>query len=82
MENKKAAILVLAIVAAVAITAGGAYAMGSQGVGNGYTYPSTAHGPQMGPGMMGGHGGFQGVMGSAGHWMYQFMERCWNSTFP
>ena len=81
MENKKAAILVLAIVAAVAITAGGAYAMGSQGVGNGYTYPSTAHGPQMGPGMMGGNWGFQGVMGSAGHWKNQFKQRSRNSTY-
>ena len=87
MENKKAAILVLAIVAAVAVTAGGAYAMGRQVSGAGYAnYSSgTNYGYRMGPGMMGGYaggmmGGYQGMMGNNGYSMYQYMEHYWNST--
>lgn len=91
MENKKAAILVLAIVAAVAITASGAYAMGRQTGGTGYSYPSATQGPWTGLGMMGGYGGYPGgmmggyagypgMMGSGGYSMYQYMQHYWNST--
>ena len=89
MENKRAAILVLVIVAAVAITAGGAYAMGRQTSGRWYS-PGANYGYGMGSwmtggsagygGMMGGYGGHSGMMGSYGTPMYQYMERYWNST--
>ena len=91
MENKKAAILVLAIAAAVAITASGAYAMGRQTGATGYSHPSTTFGSWMGPGMMGGYGGqpggmmggyggYPGMMGSSGYSLYQYMQHHWNST--
>ena len=91
MENKKAAILVLAIAAAVAITASGVYAMGRQTGGTGYSNPSATYGSWMGSGMMGGFGGhpggmmggysgYPGMMGSGGLSMYQYMQRYWNST--
>lgn len=90
MENKKAAILVLAVVAAVAITAGGVYALGGQAGRTGYSVPGSSYGPWMGPGMTGRYGGspggmmggygYPGMMGSGGHWMYQYMQQYWNST--
>ena len=91
MESKRAAILVLAIAAAVAIVAGGAYAMGPRASGNGYS-TSASYGYRTGPGMMGGYGGYAGWMmgGYGAHWgmmgdngypMYQYMDRYWNSTY-
>lgn len=72
MENNNAAILVLAIVAALVVTATGAYAMGRQTgyLGNtGSSYPSSAYGSGFGPSMMGGSTGYRGGMmgGSAGY---------------
>jgi len=86
VENKTAAILVLLLVAAVAITAGGVYAMGWQG--------GSGTGTASGYGMMGGLTGYRGGM-MAGHgmmgstngpsgmlqYMKQYMERCLNSTW-
>lgn len=87
MENKKAAILVLAIAAAVAITAGGAYAMGRQTTNNFSPYAGTHYTSGMGSGMMGGYAGgmmggyngYSGMMGS-GSPMYQYIRHYWNST--
>jgi hypothetical protein len=92
MENKTAAILVLAIAAAVIVTASGAYAMSRQTAVQGNTYPSVAFGSGMGPwggsvghqgGMMGDQGGHGMMMGS---WsgqqsMQQYMWHYWNSTY-
>lgn len=86
MENKKAAILVLAIVAAVAIAAGGAYAMGRPVTNTGYTYPNSGYRSGMGPSMMGGYGGYSGMMGngygmySMHEYMHEYMGHYWNST--
>lgn len=94
MENKKAAILVLAMVAAVAITTGATYAMmDSQGTYAGAASPSTTYGSGMGPWMMGGYsgraGGMMGGYGMMGNangmssmyqYMEQYMSRYWNST--
>ena len=88
MENKNAAILAMAV--AVALVAGGAYAMGTQAPGNGYS-PGTTYWYGMGPrmmggpsgyaeGMMSGHGYYQGMMGNSGYSMYQYMEHYRNST--
>ncbi|MDE1853840.1 MAG: hypothetical protein KGI38_08870 [Thaumarchaeota archaeon] len=91
MENKKAAILVLAIVAAVVVTASGAYAMGRQAPGAGSSYPGTTYRSGMGPSMMGGSAGYAGGMmgghGMMGAWdstgsMQQYMWRYWNSSIP
>ncbi len=91
MENTKAAILVLAIAAALIVTATGAYAMGRVGNNTG-TYPNTAYGAGMGPSMMGGSYGYAGGMmgghGMMGAWngtgsMHEYMEQyCpyYNST--
>ena len=91
MENKQAAIFVLAIVAAVAITATGAHAVGRQTSGVGSS-PGANYGYRAGPGMMGGsaghagwmmggYGGYQEkMMGDGGYSMYQQMEGYWNST--
>ncbi len=69
MEKKTAAILVLAMLAAVAVTAGGAYAMDRQS----YPTQSAASGSRMGPGMMGGQSGHPGgAMG--GGFMQQMMH--------
>ena len=88
MENKKAAILVLAIVAAVMIAAGGAYAMTGRGIASyANSYPSTVHWSGMGPSMMGGSAGYRGGMMGAGYGqssmmedMQQYMWHYWNST--
>lgn len=94
MENKKAAVLVLAILAAVAITASGVYAMGRQAVGTGSSYPIAGYGSGVSPwmmggssgqagGMMGGYGMMRDVngMGSMYQYMQQYMSRYWNSTY-
>lgn len=86
MENKTVAILVLAMVTAVVITAGAAYAMGRQNSGQTGNYPNQSYQRGMGPSMMGGAQGFRGMMG--GYWMMdQFngtypggMCRYWNAT--
>ena len=89
MENKNAAILVLAILAAVVITASATYAMmGKQAGGTGVPNPGATLGYGMGQSMMGGYSGSYGMMG--GHWMmgaygnhygmYQYMRQYWNST--
>ena len=87
MENKKAAILVLAIVAAVAIAASGAYAMmGRQTAGPGSSYSNTTYRSGMGPSMMGGSFGYSGGMmgrsgGYAGGMMGGYgMMGTWNGT--
>ena len=86
MENKKATILVLAIVAAVIVTASGAYAMGRQAPGVGSSYPSTTYRSGMGPSMMGGLSGYTGGMmgGSTGYAQGMMgghgMMGAWNGT--
>ena len=83
MENKTAAMLVLAIVASLVVTAGAAYAMGRQtSTTGGYTNGSSFR-SGMGPSMMGGASGHWG--GMMGAWngtspMYQRMSYCWNAT--
>ncbi len=95
MENKKAAILVLAIVAAVIVTASGAYAMGRQATSQAAPYTG-AYPYGMGPGMMGGfggpagyRGGMMGGYGMMGYWNgtgatqqcpRDYMWQYWNST--
>ena len=73
MEKKTAAILVLALAAAVAVTAGGAYALGAQAGPSGSPY--------YGHGMMSGWGGYPGGMmgGASGRYgMFQYMQqRAW-----
>ncbi len=96
MQNKTAAILILAVVASMLVTAGVAYAMGRQTTSTGNYAPGTNSGYGMGPSMMGGYGGYQGGMmggyhgGMMGAWngtypMYQNMQQghtryCWNAT--
>lgn len=82
MENKKAAILVLAIVAAVAIAGSGVYAMGYRSGEAGDSYPSGPYGSWVGPGMMGGFSGYHGGMtgGYGGYLMHEYMQQYWNST--
>ena len=90
MENKRAAILALAIAAVVALAAGATYAAvgrpmtGSPDSNTGYAYGTGQS--MMGGGaggMMGGYGGYSGMMGSHGMMgnvngsssMYQYMEQ-------
>lgn len=90
MENKTAAILVLAIVAALVVTVSGAYAMGRQTPGVGSSYPYAGYASGMGGsfgypgGMMGGYGanGGYGMMGEGNgqYSMWQYMSHFWNST--
>ena len=93
MENKKAAILVLAIIAALIVTASGAYAMGrggnsAAGLSSGITGRSGIGPSMMGGstgnsgGMMGGNGMMRsgGGMGSTCGYMGECMDRYWNST--
>ena len=86
MENKKAALLVLAVVAAVAVTAGGAYALGMQSTVAPGTYDGYGGGPSMMGGSYGYHGGMMGAYGQAGYpqamqgYMQQYIWDCWNST--
>lgn len=90
MENKKAAMLVLAIAAAVIIATGGVYAMaGGAAPRTGSPYSNAGREYGMGSSMMGGYGGYRG--GMMGGWNYpsmwqymqQFMDHLWNSTsFP
>ena len=85
MEKKTAALLVLALVASIVVTA--AYAMGRQtaaAAGTGYNSNS---GYGMGPSVMGGHGGYRGGMTGLRNgpsYMYQYMQEhrsyCWNAT--
>ncbi len=92
MENKTAVIVVLVIVAALIVTASGAYAMGWQATSQG-TRPNTAYAEGMGPSMMGGfsgstgyRGGMMGGYGMMGNGassmqqMWQYMSHFWNST--
>ncbi len=87
MENKKAAILVLAIAAALLIAASATYAMMSrqtQSTGSPYgsgTGPSMMGGSAgYSGGMMGGYGGYSGMMG--GHGMMGGYGASWNGTSP
>ncbi len=87
MENKKTAILVLAILAAVVVTASGVYAANPQNAGAGSPYSGASYRYGMGPSMMGGYGGFPGgmmggygMMGNGQYWMQQYMSQYWNST--
>lgn len=88
MENKRAALLALAVAAAVVIATGAAYAAGRQAGPTANYIPSQTPRYGMGPSMMGGYGRYSGMMGS--HWMtgnvngtsfmYQYMRQYWNST--
>ncbi len=96
MENTKAAILVLAIVASVAVTASATYAtMGRQTVATpayGYGTGQSMMGGSGYGGMMGGYSGYSGMMGGNGTMgaycdqgdmnqsMLQYMKQYWNST--
>lgn len=95
MENKTAAILVLAILGAVVATAGATYALTArQAPYSGSSYSGTTNGYGMGPGMMGGYSGYGWMMGGHGtmgsgygygpgsmwQYMQQYMARYWNST--
>ncbi len=91
MENKKAAILILAIVAAVIVTASGAYAMGRQTTTQTSSYSGATYPSGMGPGMMGTFGGqanHHGMMGGYGMmsngaspcWCPEYAEHYLNST--
>ncbi len=92
MENKTAAILILAVVASVVVTAGAAYAMGRQNAFQASPYGGF-YGPGAGPSMMGGAyaypGGMMGGYGMMGNpesmysmhgCMQQYMWHYWNST--
>ena len=73
MEKKTAAILMLALLGAVAVTAGGVYAMDRQS----YSGQNATYGHGMGPGMMGGRGGSPGGMMGGGYaWsaMHEYMQ--------
>jgi len=77
MENKTAAILVLAVVATLIVTASGAYAMGRGGNSAVGPYAGTTYRSGMGPSMMGGSAGYPGgMMGGHG------MMGAWNGTSP
>ena len=89
MENKTAALLVLAVVASLVVTATAAYAMGRQTVTSGSTTYNSGYGYGISQTMMGGHGygGYGG--GMMGAWngpssMYQYMQQrswyCWNAS--
>ena len=87
MENKTAAILVLAIVATLIVTASGAYAMGRGGNSVAGLNSGTTQRSGMGPSMMGGSTGNAGWMmrsgggmGSAFGHRGDCMDRYWNST--
>jgi hypothetical protein len=90
LENKKAAILVLALVAAVVVTASGIYAMGARTTGQGYAGPITGIRSGMGPSMMSGSfgraGGMMGGYGMMGYGqssmqdMRESMWHYWNFT--
>ncbi len=91
MENKKAAILILAIVAAVIVTASGAYAMGRQVTTQANSYSGATYPSGMGPGMMNSFGGQMnhhgmmygyGVMsdGTFPYWCPEYAEHHLNST--
>ena len=88
LENKKVAILVLAVSAAVLIATSGAYAMGRQTAVTGNSYPGTTYGYGMGQSMMGGSSAFSGGMmggfsGHAGGMMGGYgMMGSWNGTNP
>ena len=92
MENNKATILVLAIVAALIVTASGAYAMGRGGDGVAGLNTGTNR-SGMGPSMMGGGAGYAGGMmggngmmrsgsgiGSICAYMGECTDSCWNSA--
>ncbi len=66
MKSKTVAMLVLAVVGALIITAGGAYAMGRQTNSQVGNYPGYAYGSGMGPSMMGSGSGHRGMMGGYG----------------
>lgn len=68
MENKKRAMLALVVAAALVVTAGGAYAASRPETGQMSPY-GAAHGPGMGPWMMGG--GAQQEMNQYMHQGYQ-----------
>jgi len=89
MENKTAAILVLAVVATLIVTASGAYAMGRGGNSAASPNPVTTERSGMGPSLMGGSAGSAGgMMGSGGRmgsaygYLGVCMDRFWNSTAP
>jgi hypothetical protein len=86
LENKKVAILVLAIAAALVISVGAAYAYGERTGMQSYVQPGTTNWGGMGPSMMGGSTGYRGMMGNGQYNMQQYMEECmshyWNSTSP
>ena len=85
MENKKAAVLVLAIAAAVMIATGGVYAMaGGAAPGTGSPYSNVGREYGMGSCMMGGYGGFRGGMmggwnyAAMWHFLLRFLGNLWN----
>lgn len=92
MENKKAAILVLATAVALVIAAGGVYAMERPTANGGYAPVAYQGYGMMGGfagnagGMMGGYGGYAGMMGNVNstgsmyNYMRQYMSQYWNST--
>ena len=86
MENKKAAILVLAVLAAVVVTASGVYAATGGHSTVPASYPGAEYGYGMGASMMGGYAGHGGMMGGYGmmgngqYSMPQYMWQWWNST--
>ncbi len=82
MENKTAAILVLAIAASMIVTASAAYAMGRQTTSTGSYASGTNFGYGMGRSMMGGLGNYQGgMMGGYGGY-HGGMMGAWNGTYP
>lgn len=87
MENKTAAILVVAMAVAALIAAGGVYAMvGRQAAVTGNAYPGTAYGSGVGPSMMGWSTGYAGGMmggyagGPGGMMGGRGMMGDWNGT--
>lgn len=91
MDNKRVAMVVLAVLAVVALTASGAYATGLRVAYPASTYPGAAYGCGVGPAVMGGHadhcgmtsgytrysGGMMGGYGMMGDGPYSMPQYMW-----